>query len=143
MCGVVPHNVLHSDYDLEYEEDDITKEEYLALKRLYLGVTEGREDDPTAPVSYMIDIPFSMTSDYEGTSFGKGTESYEYIEQAESMLKKHGIPFPDHTKVFFSSIKEFYGWGDYFDGSFLSIILHRKQSTDTETGKGSKEGQAL
>lgn len=68
-----------------------------------------------------------MTLDYEGTSFGKGTESYEYIEEAESMLQKYGIPLPDHTKVAFSSIKEFCGWGNPFDGTCLSIILHPEQ----------------
>ena len=142
MCAVVPHNILHSDYDLDYGDDDITREEYLTLKKLYSGISKGKEGDPTDSVSYMIDIPHDMTMWYEGTSFGKGVESYEYIEEAESMLQKYGIPLPDHTKVAFSSIKEFYGWGNYFDGRFLSIVLNPDQRSDTDMGKDSEEVHA-
>lgn len=143
FSGVLPDVVMHADYDTEYNDPwAITKEEFLSLKELYTGITEGLEDDPSDPVSYMIFKPFDLTTRYEGTSFGKGEESYEYIEEAESMLQKYGIPLPDHTKVAFSSIKEFYGWGNYFDGRFLSIILHPEQKSDVDAGKDSKESPA-
>lgn len=124
FAGVLPDVLMHADYDQEYSEIAITKEEYLTLRLLYSGITEGREDDPADPVSYMIAIPYELASWYDGTSFGRGEKSYLFIEEAESTLQRYGIPLPDHTKVLFSSIETFHGWGNPFDGTCLSIVLH-------------------
>ena len=113
----------------------------MKLKQLYSGITEGREWDPADPVSYLLSIPYEMLSWYEGTNFGKGDESYRFIEDAESMLQQFGIPLPDHSKVSFSSIDDLCGWGNYFDGSFLSIVLHPGQQSGPETDNDPKDNK--
>lgn len=65
-----------------------------------------------------------MAMVYEGSVIGDGKESIRIIEESESILKKNGISPPDYSKVLFSSSKELNGWGNVFDGRYLSIILN-------------------
>ena len=60
---------------------------------------------------------------YEGTVIGDGKESLDIIADVESVLSRRGISRPDYTKVRFSSGEKLNGWGNNFDGRFLSIIL--------------------
>ena len=66
-----------------------------------------------------------MAMVYEGTVIGDGKESLEIIANAEKILVRHRIVLPDYTKVLFSSSNELNGWGNDFDGRFLSIILNQ------------------
>ena len=84
------------------------------------------EDDPADEVNYMLNKPFEMAMVYEGTVIGDGKESLMIIEKAENVLKKNGIVLPDYTKVLFSSSDEHNGWGNDFDGRYLSIILNKE-----------------
>ena len=93
------------------------------MKNLYSGITKGNEDDPEDELNYMLNKPFQMAMIYEGTVIGDGQESYAIIEETEKVLICNGIALPDYTKVFFSSATELNGWGNDFDGEFLSIIL--------------------
>ena len=61
----------------------------------------------------------------EGTTIGDGKESLEIISDTEKVLRQHGITLPDYTKVLFSSSDELNGWGNDFDGRFLSKFLNR------------------
>ena len=54
-----------------------------------------------------------------------GKKSLEIISETEMILAKKGIILPDHTKVLFSSADERNGWGNDFDGRFLSVILNQ------------------
>ena len=78
---------------------------------------------PSDEVNYMLNKPYEMAMVYEGTVIGDGKEAVDIITDAERVLTRHGIAVPDHSKVQFSSIKELNGWGNDFDGRFLSIIL--------------------
>ena len=64
-----------------------------------------------------------MAMVYEGTTIGDGQESLSIIEHAEAILLSQDIELPDYTKVLFSKTSERNGWGNDFDGSYLSIIL--------------------
>ncbi len=110
-------------YDREYFGPYMNQQEFEQLKAFYSGITEGREDDPTDEVNYMLNKPFEMAMVYEGTGIGDGHESFEIIDEAEKVLTDHHIALPDHNLVRFSPSSEFNGWGYKFDGTHLSIIL--------------------
>lgn len=122
------------DVFLQYEEfdrdelgDSLSETEFNSLKGLYCGITEGVEDDPSDELNYMLNKPYEMAMVYEGTVIGDGQESLDIISAAEDVLKKNGITIPDYKKVAFSSSKELNGWGNDFDGRYLSIILRREK----------------
>ena len=123
-CGFIPEVLCQYD---NYDEDDLgssyTEAEFNTLKNLYSGITEGREDDPTDELNYVLNKPLEMAMVYEGTGIGDGSESVEIINSLEEILIKHQIVLPDYNKISFSSIEELNGWGNDFDGEFLSIIL--------------------
>lgn len=123
-CGFIPEVLFQYD---KYDEDDLgssyTEAEYNRLKDLYSGITEGREDDPADELNYVLNKPFEMAMVYEGTGIGDGSESIEIIECIEDVLANHQIALPEQNKISFSSIEELNGWGNDFDGVFLSVIL--------------------
>ena len=124
--SVIPDILLQYDkYESEEFQDSITEAEFLELKDLYSGITEGKEDDPSDEVNYMLNKPYEMAMVYEGSVIGDVKESFEIISNAESILQKHGISLPDYKKVLFSSSKELNGWGNDFDGTRFSVILNR------------------
>ena len=65
-----------------------------------------------------------MAMVYDGARIGDGKQSLEIIDNAENVLTSREIALPDYTKVSFSSGAELNGWGNDFDGRFLSIILN-------------------
>lgn len=125
FCELLPEIFLTYD---SYNEDlskSISKEEYNTIKGLYAGITEGKEDDLSDEVNYILNKPYEMSMVYEGTVIGNGKESFDIIEKTEEMLTKYNIALPDYTKVLFSSSNEKNGWGNHFDGRYLSIILNK------------------
>lgn len=64
---------------------------------------------------------------YLYTRVWDGTESIfpKVIEEIVSYLTKNNIPVPDVEKVSFSDFRQNDGFGDKFDGRYLSIILNR------------------
>ena len=124
-CGYIPDIILQYDsYDKNELVSSISEDEFNYLRNLYSGITEGREDDPSDELNYILNKPFDMAMVYEGTVIGDGKESYEIIDEVEEVLKSHNIPLPDYSKVLFSQASELNGWGNDFDGTFLSIILN-------------------
>ena len=95
------------------------------MKSLYSGITEGIEDSSEDEVDFMLNKPYEMAMIYEGTVIGDGEESLDIIKRTEEILSRHKIALPDYTKVLFSSSEELNGWGNSFDGKFLSIILNQ------------------
>ena len=123
-CCYLPDVILdYDDYDIKDFGAYMTPQEFQQLRDFYSGITEGREDDPTDTVDYMLSKPFEMAMVYEGTGIGDGHESFEIIDEAEKVLTDHHIALPDHNLVKFSPSSEFNGWGYKFDGTHLSIIL--------------------
>lgn len=112
----------YEQYDEELAES-FDEEVYHKLIELYNGITEGKEEDPSDEVNYMINLPYEMAMVYEGTVIGDGKESFEIIKNAEEILQKHNISYPDYHQVLFSTVQELNGWGNDFDGTGLSIIL--------------------
>ena len=124
FSSVIPDVIMQ--YDTFSDEDfggTLSEEDFFIVKNLYSGITKGHEDDPEDELNYMLNKPFQMAMIYEGTVIGDGQESYAIIEETEKVLICNGIALPDYTKVFFSSATELNGWGNDFDGEFLSIIL--------------------
>ncbi|MBR6913523.1 MAG: hypothetical protein IKN34_06935, partial [Treponema sp.] len=123
FCELLPEIFLTYD---SYNEDlakAISEEEFKIIKLLYTGITTGNEDTLEDEINFMLNKPYEMAMVYEGTVIGDGHESFDIIENTEKILAKYNIELPDYTKVLFSSISEKNGWGNHFDGSFLSIIL--------------------
>ena len=114
----------YDEYDSEELGEFLTEKEFSTLKSLYSGITEGNEDDPADELNFMLNKPYEMAMVYEGTVIGDGKESLKIISDTEQILRQHGITLPDYTKVLFSSFAERNGWGEDFDGRFLSIILN-------------------
>lgn len=83
----------------------------------------GSEDDADDELNYLLNKPFEMAMVYEGTEIGDGEESFIIIKETERVLESNGIILPDVNAVSFSNSSERNGWGNYFDGSFLSVIL--------------------
>ena len=122
----IPDVFLQCDeYNNEELGEYLTTAEFAELKELYTGITDGIEDNPADEVNYMLNKPYEMAMVYEGTVIGDGKESLKIITAAEEILIRHGIALPDYTKVLFSSSDELNGWGNDFDGRFLSIILNQ------------------
>ena len=117
----------YEEYSPEDYEGILSEEEFQNVKNLFSGITEGIENDPGDEVNYMLNKPFEMAMVYEGTVIGDGKESLMIIEKTENVLKKNGIALPDYKKVLFSSADEHNGWGNDFDGEYLSIILNKEQ----------------
>ena len=93
------------------------------LQMLYEGITSGSEDDADDELNYLLNKPFEMAMVYEGTEIGDGEESFIIIKETERVLESNGIILPDVNAVSFSNSSERNGWGNYFDGSILSVIL--------------------
>ena len=113
----------YKNYDIEEMGYYLNKNQFLELRKLYKGITTGLEDNPEDEVNYMLNKPYEMAMVYEGTVIGDGQESFDIISNAEAILNKYKITLPDYKKVLFSSKEELNGWGNDFDGKYLSIIL--------------------
>ncbi|MDE5556833.1 MAG: hypothetical protein K2J32_03945 [Ruminococcus sp.] len=74
----------------------------------------------------MLDLLNCFLGIYLYTSVCDYTESMfpEIIEEIVSYLTKNNIPVPDVEKVSFSDFRQNYGYGENFDGRYLSIILN-------------------
>ena len=127
FSSVIPDVLLqYPEYSAVDFGETLSKREYSVLKELYAGITDGIEDDPSDELNYMLNKPFEMAMVYEGTVIGDGQESFSIIEKVEDILIQNGIALPDYTKVLFSSASELNGWGNDFDGKFLSVILRKR-----------------
>ena len=112
----------YSEYDKDLESS-FSEQDYIKLKELFNGITEGREDDPSDELNYVLNKPFEMAMVYEGTGIGNGEESVKIIADIEDLLIKRNIELPDYHKVEFSKADELNGWGNDFDGAYLSVII--------------------
>ena len=124
--GYIPHVLLSYE---EYGEDlseSFSEDIYNNLIKLYSGITSGNEDDPDDVLDYMLTKPHEMAMVYEGTRIGDGHESIEIIEKLEMVLNNNGIPLPDYQRLYFSNYEQLHGWGNNFDGRFLSIVLSKQ-----------------
>ena len=74
----------------------------------------------------MLDLLNCFMGIYLYTSVCHSTERMfpEVIEEIVSYLIKNNIPVPDVEKVAFSDIRQNHGFGEKFDGRYLSIILN-------------------
>lgn len=125
FSSVIPNVLLqYSEYNSDNFSGSLSKDDFIKLKELYFGITKGIEDDPDDELNYMLNKPFDMAMIYEGTVIGDGKESFSIIKKTEEILSRNGIELPDYTKVLFSSSNELNGWGNDFDGEFLSVILN-------------------
>ena len=121
---IIPDVLLQYDeYPDEDFDESLSKKEFLSLKKIYAGITNGIEDDSEDELNYMLNKLFEMAMVYEGTTIGDGEKSFEIIDNAEQVLTNSGIELPDYTKVMFSAASELNGWGNDFNGNYLSIIL--------------------
>ena len=102
-----------------YEDDEwlhLTKTQYDLFKPL---ISEFDEEDEE-----FMETLKDQAEVYAYTVVPKDTsESINIIFETIDFLKKNNIELPDFSLVQFSTIDQFNGWGDKFDGTKLSLIL--------------------
>lgn len=124
-CCYLPFIILSYDrYVPENFSGQMDEELFHQIRALYAGITQGREDDPGDPLCCLLSLPDQMAADYEGAPFDGGVSADAFLCKAEEILTAHQVPLPDFERVAFSRVTERGGWGENFDGRFLSLILH-------------------
>lgn len=112
---------LFPEYINEYNEfEEYTgKYSYDTFRNLY-------KDLKNNDLNEMLDLLHDFMGIYLYTSVCDSTESMfpKVIEEIVSYLTKNNIPVPDVEKVSFSEFKYNRGFGEKFDGRYLSIILN-------------------
>ena len=117
-AGYIPHVLFsYKEYGSDLIES-FSEEVYKELINLYTSIPFGMDR-----LDSILNKPHEMAMVYEGTSIGDGRESIELIEETEKILIDNHIPLPASTRLSFANFTQKHGWGDDFDGSFLSIIL--------------------
>lgn len=101
-------------------EEYTRKYSYDTFKNLY-------KDLKNNDLNEMLDLLNDFMGIYLYTRVGYSTESMfpEVIEEIVGYLTKNNIPVPDVEKVSFSDFRQNHGFGEKFDGRYLSIILNR------------------
>ena len=132
----VPEFILQFDtYEKTNElayDGNLKKEDYDEITALFNGITDGSGTDE---LGWVLKIPIDFGSECEGTCVN-GAEPFvaELIEDIESILKKHNIPFPNRTSLSHFKYERGKpvkrgekepGWGDFENTEFLSIILNK------------------
>lgn len=119
LCSFVdlfPECIAENDSFEEYTG----KYSYDTFRNLYKDL---KNDD----VNKLLNLLDDFIGIYLYTRVWDGTEKMfpEVIEEIVSYLTKNNIPVPDVEKVTFSDFRQNDGFGDKFDGRYLSIILNR------------------
>lgn len=106
------------DYESSYFEY-ISKNDYYSLTELYNGVNSDVNE-----LLMLLDIIVQL---YLYTSIpGIGKQSIDILKEIEEYLISKKIMLPNLQKISFSKFSELHGWGNRFDGTYLSIILNKK-----------------
>ncbi|WP_026653684.1 hypothetical protein [Butyrivibrio proteoclasticus] len=102
----------------------ISEDEYHQFVSLYNGITDGSTEDISDPVNYMLLCLHQIQDIYAYTNIpGNGDECLNIVEKMTAILAKEHIDLPPIDQIRFSSFDQRHGWGDYFEGEYLSIIL--------------------
>lgn len=113
-------------------EGNLDKDDYDEITALFRGITDGKGTDELCQV---LMIPSDFGSICEGSCVEDAEPLVtELIEDIESILKKHNIPFPDRASLSHFEYERGKpvgreekepGWGDFENTEFLSIILNK------------------
>ena len=122
---VVPEFLLEFD---TYQETNIksfdgklSEKEYLILKDLYNGITNGSADDE---INLVLMLPIDFNNACECSAFSDANEiTLMIIDEMQQFLSLHNISFPDMNKVRHMTVDAKNGWGNFFDSKYLSIII--------------------
>lgn len=107
-----------------FEYNSYDKQEWLILSKEQYNELTPLLKDLDDEVSDLFGLLREQAYVYEGTIVPTNTkESIAIIFQTIEILENNNIKLPDIAKVQFSTIDQFNGWGDKFDGKKLSIIL--------------------
>lgn len=99
--------------DFEY----ISKNDYYYLTKLYQDVKND--------VNELLQLLNWIVELYLYTVIpGIGKDSIDIIKKIEKYLISRKVILPDLQKISFSKFSELHGWGNCFDGTYLSIILN-------------------
>jgi len=111
-----------------YEESDfenLTEDEYELFVELFDGVSDGKYDDPSDKVGYIINSLKLIEETYAYSTIpGVGEEAIDIIVRVCDVLESDSVELPSLDLVSFSSFQERSGWGNPIDGQNLSIILN-------------------
>jgi len=121
-----------SDYvmDLEpsnfFEYDTYEEQDWLRLSKSEYDELVFCMRDLNSEIDKLFETLKDQTFVYSYTVIPKDTkESINIIFDTIDILKKEKIDLPDIKYVNFSTIDQRNGWGNYFDGTKLSIILNK------------------
>lgn len=94
----------------------LSEEKYNELKDIYINT--GND------VNEILKMVYELANSHIYSSIkGKGQESLEQLNRIIEYIKKHNIDLPDDKEILLHSIDERNGWGNLFDGSYLSKIM--------------------
>lgn len=107
-----------------YEEsgfEHLSSEDHKSFAELYSGVTSGDSNDT---INIFLESLRLIEEVYCYTSIsGFGEESLDILEKICDIVEDAGIQLPDPQLVAFSPFTEKDGWGEDFDGTYLSAVL--------------------
>lgn len=94
----------------------LSEEKYNELKIIYANTNED--------VNTILKMVYELANSHVYSSIkGKGQESLCRLKDIIDFLKKEKIELPDVKEIQMHSFSERNGWGEAFDGSYLSKIL--------------------
>jgi len=96
--------------------EDISETDYDKFRKLY----QNCHDD----VNQLLLALYQMEE-----AFTDESNAMPYLEKITDALERKHISLPNAEKVSFSRISEHHGWGNHFDGRFLSVILKSEKNT--------------
>ncbi|MGG4221603.1 hypothetical protein ABEW32_25700 [Paenibacillus jamilae] len=114
---LTPENLTEFKTYEEEELEKLSKDEFIYLYSLYQNIDE--------PVAALLRGIYELGISHAYTVIeGYGESSLKSLERIIKLMIDYNIPLPSIEPFLKFSIEENRGWGDKFDGTKLSKILH-------------------
>lgn len=115
---IIPEYLFEAEDFVSSEFDYLTESRYVYFKSL---LPTPDKDSELNTIMHMI---YNIAMEYAYTAVElDGSETKEYLQEVNNILKKNNIPAPDIEKIPKYEWDDSHGWGKCFDGRYLSIIL--------------------
>ena len=99
----------------------LSEKDYQELTALFVGLTTGNAEDE---INQLLMLPIEFCNACDGASLDYAfQETIGVFRDMQKLLSKHGIPFPDISKIRHMSAWD--GWGSFIDSEYLSIIIKK------------------
>lgn len=118
IVELIPENLMEFNTYEEQEFERLSPEEFVSLSQLYQSTEES--------IGILLrDIYELGISHAYSIIEGYGESSLILINRIANYMLKQGFPLPDMDSFLKYSINENRGWGNRFDGTVLSKVIHK------------------